>query len=93
MNRCRPATGLRMALLQIQMDVEVRTVAPDLARVAQAHDQLVQQHPPPSASRRRRWALTSGRSSRAPKAPLAGVLPQGGGACGSALDLRTSYPI
>ena len=37
------ATGLRMALLQNQMDVEVGTVAPDLSRVAQAHEKLVQQ--------------------------------------------------
>ena len=44
-------TGLRMALLQNQMDVEVGMVAPDLARVAQARDQLVQQSPPPPPHR------------------------------------------
>ena len=45
------AMGLRMALLQNQMDVEVGTVASDLARVQRDHDQLMQQYPPP---RRRR---------------------------------------
>ena len=75
------ATGLCMALLQSGQRVKVWTVAPDLARVAAAHDQLAQQYPPPpTASRRRRWTPTSWRRrSRAPKAPLAGVVLQGGG--------------
>ena len=36
------ATDLRMALLQMHMDVEVGAIAPYLARAAGDHDQLVQ---------------------------------------------------
>ena len=53
------ATGMRMAVLQNQIDVEVRTVASDMARVTQADDVLVQQYPPPPpASWRWRWTPT-----------------------------------
>ena len=41
------ATGLRMALPQNEMDVEVGAAAPELAKAAQAHAQLVQHYPPP----------------------------------------------
>ena len=40
------ATGLRMALPQNQMDVEAGTGAPNMTRVAQAHNGLVQQYAP-----------------------------------------------
>ena len=52
-------------------------MAPDLARVIAAHDDLARQyHPPPhTASRQRQWApMSLRRWSRAPRAPLAGAV-------------------
>ena len=36
------STGLRMALLQSAAQVEVSTVAPDVAKVTTAHDEVAQ---------------------------------------------------
>ena len=45
------AKGLRMVLLQGNMEMEVWTVAADLGKVQQSHVQLVQQSPPPPPPR------------------------------------------
>ena len=81
------ATGLWMALLTSGQAVEVAHVAPDVARVTAAHDELGQQNPRAHpASGQQRWTPVSSRQwSRAPRAPLAGALVQGGG--GVALPL------
>ena len=63
--------------------VQVATVAPDPARVTAAHDGLGRQDPPPPCPRRLTSAAMDAsfvrRWSRAPTAPLAGPVLQGGG--------------
>ena len=41
------STGLRMAMLTSGQQVEVDTVAPDMARVSAAHEDVCRQSPPP----------------------------------------------
>ena len=58
------------------------SVAPDAPKVSPALEEVRRQYPP-TASRRRPWTPPLWRrwGSRAPRAPLAGALLQGGGGC------------
>ena len=86
------ATGLCMALLQNQMDVEVGTVAPELGRVAQAHEQLVQQYPPHRLTAALLDANFGGGGAELPGLRRPEVCRRGGG-CSPTLDLVTCCPI
>ena len=74
------STGLRMAMMASGKQVDVDSVAPDAPKVTAALEEVRRQYPP-TASRRRPWTPPLWRrwGSRAPRAPLAGALLQGGG--------------
>ena len=69
------STGLWMAMLASGQQLEVDTVAPAMAGVSAAHEDVRRQYPPPphTASREGPWTPPSLRRwwSRAPRAPLA----------------------
>ena len=86
------ATGLRIGLLTSGQGLEVAHVAPGLAHVTAARDDLAPQYLPPTASRQWQWTPILWRQwSRAPRAPRAGALLQGGG--GVALWLTSRLPV
>ena len=74
-------TGLRMAMMPSGKQVDVDSLAPDAPKVTAAMEEVRQQYPPPTASRRRPLTPPLWRrcTSRAPRAPLAGALLPGGG--------------
>ena len=74
------STGLRMAMLGSGQQVDADSVASDAPKVTAAIEEVRRQYPP-TASRRRPWTPPLWRrwGSRAPTAPLAGALLQGGG--------------
>ena len=87
------STGLRMAMMASGQQVDVDSVAPDAPKVTAA---MEDPPPPPTASRRRPWTPPLWRrwGSRAPRAPLAGALLQGGGGVRrSPFNLRTTCPF
>ena len=58
------ATGVRTALLQAKMEVEVGTLAPDLGRVEQAHVQVVERLPFPQGFLHTQWGAVAGHGRR-----------------------------
>ena len=91
------ATGLRMAPLARGQAVQAATCAPDLSwSLPPRRSRAGSTPPPPTASCYRRWKPLSsrqwGRAPRAPLAPLAGAVLQGGGG-GVALPLTSGPPV
>ena len=75
------STGLRMAMMASGKQVDVDSVAPDAPKVTAAMEEVRRQYPPhrlTSAAMDPSFVESVARS-RAPRAPLAGALLQGGG--------------
>ena len=82
------STGLQMAMMASGQKADVDIVAPNAPRVSAALEDV---RSPPAASRRRPWTPPClKRWCRAPRAPLAGALLQGGGGVAHPL---TSGPL
>ena len=89
------ATGLRMAMMTRGQAVEVAHLAPDLARVTAAHEELGRQYPP--------YRLTAAAMDvnfveaveQSPQGSTArsSAPGGGGGGLGSVFDIGTSCPI
>ena len=89
------STGLRMAMMASGQQADVDSVAPDAPKVSAELEDVRRKYPPPTASRRRPWTPPLWRwwRSRAPRAPLAGALLQGGGGGCVAHPLTSGPPV